>query len=62
MADQNGEGYLQRDFRFGATKGILEFFWDILVCHSSYNKNKNKTKKMFKTKIYQMFDALAWGR
>ena len=46
MADQNGEGYLQRDFRFGATKGILEFFWDILVCHSSYNKNK--TKKMFK--------------
>ena len=48
MADQNGEGYLQRDFRFGATKGILEFFETFLSVTRVTIKNTNKTKKIFK--------------
>lgn len=48
MADQNGEGYLQRDFRFGATKGILEFFETFLSVTRVTIKIKIKPEKMFK--------------
>lgn len=39
-ADQNGEDYL--------LKRILDILGDILVCHSSCKKHKNKTKQTFK--------------